>query len=473
MTYVTGGFTAPVKRASGASLPLTGIQYFSLRRNGVEIAHLAPAAKVTWADDAPPVGPVSYTVVTVTTDTGISPGSNAASGVIPIPADPAVAIVDLTMASFPGQRGAAPPVVVPPVGGQTVYSNGARGAQWQQDFSFGPGAPVNISDTSHPQVGHSFDLLIPASCGWQPVTTTWSGVGAPGVFVGPYGSDISGNTYLSLDLWTANPGHQFDLQAHYDGNVSAGGADVATPTYIDQLSAVVGALQGSTWNLGLKIPAVFLGCLGMVAMYKFFLRDNTGGASFVDNVQWVPGPFSWIYSGGQARSWNGSSYTRDGLGTLNGWTDASVNATALYTQDPSALPVATGVTGLANPGSSTAPTNVLKLSVSLAGGMWKATHGGFSVAPYDHFSFAALPTQAGYGYQVQCYAPGGAPIGTPVNAAAFTPKDWGVGSSFFTVYSIPLSALGVAGQSLGGISIADTSGLATNTVYLSGIGFYA
>ena len=96
MSTVTGTFTAPVTRKSGAVLALTDIDHFSLQRNGVEIQTLAPSGpKISWTDTSPLTGADKYDVFTITKDGFISDTSNDATVTV-ANADPAAAITDLT-----------------------------------------------------------------------------------------------------------------------------------------------------------------------------------------------------------------------------------------------------------------------------------------------------------------------------------------------------------------------------------------
>lgn len=96
MSSVTGTFTAPVTRKSGAALTLPEIKFFSLTRNGTEIQKLAPTAPViSWSDLNPLTGSDTYEVTTVTVDGFTSDPSNDAVVTVTT-ADPATAITDLT-----------------------------------------------------------------------------------------------------------------------------------------------------------------------------------------------------------------------------------------------------------------------------------------------------------------------------------------------------------------------------------------
>lgn len=97
MSNVTGTFTQPVARKSGAALAATDIDHFSLRRNGTEIQTLAPnltGPTVSFTDTTPLTGTDTYDVFTITKDGFISDTSNDAVVTVAT-ADPAVAITDL------------------------------------------------------------------------------------------------------------------------------------------------------------------------------------------------------------------------------------------------------------------------------------------------------------------------------------------------------------------------------------------
>ena len=98
MSTVTGKFTAPVTRKSGAALALTDIDHFSLTRNGTEIQKLLPSGPViSWTDTTPLSGIDTYDVFTITKDSFSSDVSNDAVVTIPT-ADPAAAVTDLQAA---------------------------------------------------------------------------------------------------------------------------------------------------------------------------------------------------------------------------------------------------------------------------------------------------------------------------------------------------------------------------------------
>lgn len=96
MSSVTGTFTAPTTRKSGAPLALSEINFFSLTRNGTEIQKLAPIAPtISWSDTSALTGTDTYEVFTLTLDGFTSDASNDAVVTV-VTADPASAVTDLT-----------------------------------------------------------------------------------------------------------------------------------------------------------------------------------------------------------------------------------------------------------------------------------------------------------------------------------------------------------------------------------------
>lgn len=94
---VTGTFTQPTTRKSGAPLANTDIDHFSLRRNGTEIQVFVPNAnqpQISWTDASPLTGTDTYEVFTITKDGFISDPSNDAVVAVAA-ADPAAAVTDL------------------------------------------------------------------------------------------------------------------------------------------------------------------------------------------------------------------------------------------------------------------------------------------------------------------------------------------------------------------------------------------
>lgn len=91
MSTVTGTFSFPTTRKSGAELALTDINFASLTRNGQEIQKLAPSAPtVNWTDGSPLTGADVYEAIVITQDGFQGDPSNDVSVVV-TEADPASA----------------------------------------------------------------------------------------------------------------------------------------------------------------------------------------------------------------------------------------------------------------------------------------------------------------------------------------------------------------------------------------------
>ncbi len=341
-----------------------------------------------------------------------------------------------------------------------VYQDGSLNADWLTDVSFG--APVvTLKDTRHPEPGHTYDLSVVSALdgggnnfgAWQPAATNYRMM--------PLGWDGTPYSYMTLDLYPTG-GDVYDMGWHYFADISGATPDLSASAYISDLSDWVGSLAGGQWNRGLKIPLAAVGQLGNAKIEQFYLRDDTNSANtyYVDNVGFVPGSYAWAYSGG--------------AGPAPGWADAGpdAGATANYAYLPTDHdPTLISLNGTKTPGTSGTSSNVIELSVTSPDGMLKLVNtGGFDTSAYQYLTFGAVPTKSGYSYSVQLYDTSNAPIGMPVKPVSG--HDWGTSSPLhWTVYCIPLTDFGLIGT-IGGLSIQDASGAATNTIYLSAIGFY-
>ena len=375
--------------------------------------------------------------------------------------------------------------------------NNGMNTLWDFDLSFGAsGAPIVYNDKTHPESGHTYDMLVPGGTAWQPASNYNSGHPS-GSGVGPFGYDMSADTWMTFDIWTAYPAQNYDVHFEYLGNSNGGTADQQASSYIDNLLTVPG-LGFSAFNAGgwttVKIPLAFLGHLGMHAAYKFYIRDNSNNVGgngtsepfYLDNVGFVAGKLSWIYDGGATTGWNASTKTWnwDPSTPLNGWSDATpVGTAANYAVNPATitnLPSASAnsLNGLVTPGygPTIVSTNVIELSITSLGGMWKVKNaGGFNLSSYKYLTFGLLPTNANYSYQVQFYDTSGAAIGTPVSigkGSSYTNHDWGSTKGLWTVYCVPLADFGSLPTTVGSLSIKDTSGLSNNVIYISAPGFF-
>jgi hypothetical protein len=374
-----------------------------------------------------------------------------------------------------------------------VYQNhsgtGPYGASslWNGDFSFGSNGPIDGTDRTHPEPGHTYDLKIPGGrngvgggMAWMPVASYGTGIPNDSG-KGPFGFDMSPYTWMTFDIWTGFPNDDYDMIFEYLGNFLAGTADQGTGAYIDNVGKVPGVVLASSGWTTVKLPVAAFGQLGVKGVYKFYIRDNTGGASqdfYLDNVGFIPGSYSFIYDGGVPNGFNTStnSWTTDPSTLLNGWVDAST-AAVNYSVAPANLPLLSRVSlnGMTQPGIGTTSTNCISMKSNTVGGMWKVNNAGFALGSYTHFTFGALPTSGTHSYSVQFYDTSGAAIGSAVTVSqnsTYTPRDWGQNGGHWTIYSIPLSDFGALPAQIGGMSIKDTSGLAANTIYLSAPAFF-
>ncbi len=114
----------------------------------------------------------------------------------------------------------------------------------------------------------------------------------------------------------------------------------------------------------------------------------------------------------------------------------------------------------------------IQLTATALNGTLRMRHAGFNVTPYANFIFGVLPTKSGYGYQVQFLNTAGVGVGNAITASsATTQHDFGINTSAFTVYSMPLTLFGAIGSTIGGFTIRETSTNTTNVTYFSAIGF--
>ncbi len=372
-----------------------------------------------------------------------------------------------------------------------VYQNdsgtGAHGLNkyWDYDYSYGGSSgtvPIEYTDKTHVQPGHTYDMHVPKGMAWQPAADANQPFG-----VGPFGHDISPFTWMTFDIWTAYPNQTYDILWEYAGNAATKTADQPSSAYVPNIQSIPGIahLNGNGWTT-VKIPLAYFGNLGMHAAYKFYIRDNTSSGLqeyFLDNAGFVPGSHSWIYDGGAVISWNSSASTWnwDPSEPINGWADATPSGSiANYSFNPTALTssfqyVGNSLNGLVTPGygPTIISTNAIEVSTTIAGGMWKVTNSaGFTLAPYQYLTFGVMPTNKTRSFKVQFYSTNGTPIGSALDAAPYTNADWGPTGGHWTVYCIPLADFGSLPAQVGGMSIQDTSGLTTNTFYISAPGFF-
>jgi hypothetical protein len=134
--------------------------------------------------------------------------------------------------------------------------------------------------------------------------------------------------------------------------------------------------------------------------------------------------------------------------------------------------------GLVGPGLTTTFTNVIQ--VQGTGAAWKVVNAsGVSIEKLDHLTLSLLPTNATRSWKLAAVDASGAEVGNAITlpgpAGTYTNQDVGPGagvaSTYWTVCTVPLSDLGVSDKAYGFV-LTDSSGVASNTWYISAVGFY-
>lgn len=405
-------------------------------------------------------------------------------------------------------------------GDLVMYSDGVvDSTDWPASDDYSYGGTDDYTDSSHPESGHTHDLSLTGQyAGWQQASDwplPYQG--------GRNGVDLSPYTQLKFDVYLSNDDDLNGISAHYTRST---GDDVATCTGVTDVQSLTGSLSSGAWHTEIRVPLCFLGMLSSYNTYKFAIQQKTGPTYF-DNVEFVGGTTGWVVRGSSTieSGWVDASTT---LTASYAWVPQSLNpggsfdanaTTGLFAINSPAraaeftgslsgttLTVAavtagavevgaylfgsgvaastkivsgSGTTWTVSASSGTVGAEAMTASftqaqvdgLSLSGsGTWRANStGGFALAPYDHFTFGAIPTASGYTYSVRFYDASGAAVGNAVEAAgsAYTPNDYGVQNDNFTVYSIPLSAFGSLGSTVGGVSIT-----VNQKTYLSAVGFW-
>jgi hypothetical protein len=349
-------------------------------------------------------------------------------------------------------------------------TSGALKSTWSQDLSFGT-FTVKYNDTTHVQSGQTYDMLFTANGsagGWQPASNT-------------HALDIHTYTWMTWDYYTAVSDSNPFMQWHY----SQGSNDVYTNAAVSGWPAWVAwgntGLTTNAWNPHIKVPMAAFGMMGQYAGYKFLLEDQASDSTYfaTDEVGFVPGGYVWLYDGGM---YNGSG--NDASTPLQGFSDASINATSTYSNLPTVANASfsAALNGMVTPSSGTsASTNIIKVVTTALHGGWKITNSsGLALGSYTYFTFGAYPTLSGTSqtYNVQLYNTSGTAIGNQVLATSYTGNNFGTntaasGTPVFTVFAIPLSAFGSLGTTtIGGVAITDATSNTSATYYLSAIGWF-
>jgi len=337
-----------------------------------------------------------------------------------------------------------------------VYSGAAGVNNFPADYSFAGSA--NYQDTTSPRTGHPYDLGFTATSafgGWLPATVpSWGPSNANWYFDGaPF-------AYLQFDLMPRVSNGQA-VSVYLVGNFAglaphAFVGDANIEASVDDISK-----YGPTPLLGVwgtyRIPLNQLGVLGQ-QIYKFALQDHSGSTGtvfLVDNVQFVRGTYSWVVN----------------HGLTSGWVDASTHATVTYTNTDLGPPLAILAAPTPPPAaqSSFIGPDQAKLVATAAGATLRVNHaGGFNLSGFTQLALSSWATQSGQQLEVQLYDTSGSPVGSAVN-----PYLYGVDhfSTRYSNFTIPLSAFGAVGTTIGGLSIKDLSGGAGNTLYVCAVAF--
>lgn len=382
----------------------------------------------------------------------------------------------------------------------SIYSNGVwdtadfpTGAPY--DLSFG----VNQNPTfaTNPKPGHTQSLQLafqPTFGGAVQRASKWDLIPA-------VGKDLSAYTQLKMSILTSASNNLY-AGDHYS---RATGNDINTATSVTQGSSCWNGITLNAWST-VTIPFSSLGRLSSFNYYK----GNQPGCSTaltlqVDDIIFVAGNTGWIYrsrtSGALESGWTDASTATPNYSfipnptlnancyTINNAPDPAAQFTGSVTGGVLTISVllsgtvrigdtlfydagtkgtiASGsglvwnITGSpgnrssVNMASSTGPAimPVVRMTPSATNQIWKATHAGFSIAPYSNFTFALIKPSGGT-FTVQAYAPGGAAIGSALPmSSTYTLFDFGTSTANWTVYNVPWSALGAIGSSLGGLSV--------------------
>ena len=419
------------------------------------------------------------------------------------------------------------PVTPAAVASLLMYNNGAFGPVWgsgSQDLSYS--GTFNYNNTTNLYSGTQYNLSISGQYAGLQHATAWP----PYYQGGTNGFDVSSATVLVMDIYCPDSGSNFGLGAHYTRGDENVGADIATCTGIGSLRSVPGVTLNVGWNIGVRIPLQWFGYSGNYNSYKWGLQQQESSSN-LNNIKYLVGAQSWIYRGNPnlEAGWTDTSTNLTANykflpQTLNGGNNGlfavnnpptpasnfygSISGTTLTVNTASSAgPILAGQTLYYNGASGnchivsgsgstwTLDTNLgtigneqmftildqknvpaVQVKMTAANAAWKVSYSaGFSLTPYNSFSFGALPTKTGNNWKVQCYNTAGVAIGTAVSAnqSAYCVNDSGISTQSYTMFMIPLSALGVVGQTIGSIAIIDTSGNATNTASFSAVGFFA
>jgi len=415
----------------------------------------------------------------------------------------------------------------------TMY-NGSTGMNttfWPSGNDYSSG--ISYTNTTNLQSGHAHNMSITGAYSYMQQATDWYTVQNGGT----NGLDISPYTKIQMDVfpvgstvwnggvfhYTRSTGNDIGMPTNVNGSTIQSATGVT--------------LTANAWNLAVTFPLVYAGGLSQYNYYKWLQQIGSSGQMLVDNVQLVPGHVSWIYRGNPnlESGWaeastnlttNYSALVNNLLsgGTANAPSNSgmfalnsapapatvftgSASGTTLTVSSVTSGTIAIGQTLICN--SITNPSTVritggsgtswtlsasttaasqgmtsavqqydvcsMQLNTTAVNAIWRANYsGGYGLSNYTNFAFAAVATKSGYGYQVQFYNTSGTAIGSAVTMT--TLNDDGVYSGTtgkWNIYNATIASFGLGTNTIGGISIKDTSSNTTNTIYISALGFWS
>jgi len=356
-------------------------------------------------------------------------------------------------------------------------------------------------NAANAQSGRSYCLELTGSSypEWQPAATFYDGISPSNYGYGPFGFNLLPFVALTFAIKPTSTSYNYYMHMEYPGLYSGSNDIQANVTLSAQggWGQVPGfpTLTANVWNTGIQIPLAFFGLMQNPALYKFYIQPQTSGTAtfYMDDVGFVTGSTLMIHDGGAPTTYGNTScsladeaglcWNHNASTLLNGFVDSST-ATYNYSFSPTTLtnlnftPSSSGngcgsANGLLNPGinaTPNAPTNVISLSGTNA--YWQVINSsGVSLANYDHIALALLPTSSTRSWTLQAVNASGTLVGNSVTLpGSYTNYDFGPGTgantTYWTVCVVPISAIGVSGT-LYGLRLTDTSGVSSNTYYLS------
>lgn len=387
------------------------------------------------------------------------------------------------------------------VSSYVMFSNGVMDtANWPDAQNVSFSCTQNYGYTTNPKTGHTKSLQLifaaPFGGGWQR-SSNWGNIP-------PSGFDASAYTQVKFSILTPVSSGLYVSQ-HYTRST---GDDIPTSTSATQGSTCYNTITANIWS-DVTIPLSSLGGLSSYNMYKANLPGNNVALTCqIDDVQYLAGNTGWIFRGrltGLESGWSDASTATanyaflpqtlgascysinnppakasvfngsvtSGTLTVNSVTSGAIAIGDALFYDSAVKGTITGGSGTTwtitgSPGNRAATSmgsappaaSIPGVSMTPSGAnqLWKVTHAGFDTSPYTNFTLGIIPTNASQVFKAQIYNTSGAAVGNLVTlSSTFTIHSFGVSTSTWTVYNVPLSAFGAIGSStIGGISVQET-----------------